>query len=102
MAPSAKRRKTNQPQRFLCFSCDVERTSSQFPDYNPSPECEHLINTCKACLKGWVEAQVESGNFTAGGEDGQAFGVKCPHPDCKGVMKNVNVGVAATKKVYER
>lgn len=26
------------------------------------------------------------------------FGVKCPHPECDGVMRNVNVQAAATKK----
>ena len=62
--------------RYLCSSCDVERTARAFPDYNPSSECDHLINTCKACLKAWVNVQIESAQFATGGEDGKSFGVK--------------------------
>jgi hypothetical protein len=60
-------------------------------------------------LKKWVEAQVEVGNFVkkigeeqdVEGQDAKRdllFGVKCPHPECDGVMRNVNVQAAATKK----
>ncbi len=139
MAPAVKRRKTEVP-KFLCYSCQTERVSSQFPDYNPGAECDHLIHTCKACLKQWVEVQVESGNFVkrtdveSGGNEenaraekrvddlqdgvqkveqkakegdeelskGLLFGIKCPHPDCDGVMRNVNVQMAAARKVYQR
>jgi hypothetical protein len=100
MAPAAKRRKTEQVEKYRCFSCDEHRTAKQFPDYNPSSECDHLINTCKGCLKKWVAAQVDSASFTVGGEDGKAFGVRCPQ--CDAVMKNVNIELAANKKVYEK
>lgn len=103
MAPAAKRRKTDtQAQRFLCYGCDVERTASQFPDYNPSSECEHLINTCKTCLKQWVAVQVDDTNFVKKPEDSKMFGVACPHPGCEGVMRAVNVEIAATQKVSAR
>ncbi|KAK5170313.1 uncharacterized protein LTR77_004900 [Saxophila tyrrhenica] len=129
MAPAAKKRKTaRDAPKFLCLSCQTERTSSQFPDYNPSAECEHLIHTCKNCLKKWVEVQVECSAFVkkTAAEDGAGvdaaegdervrkgeveegkpnsllFGIKCPHPDCKGVMRNVNVEMGATKKVYQK
>ena len=98
MAPAAKRRKTNKEPKYLCSSCDTERKGTSFPDVNPSSECHHLINTCKTCLKKWVAAQIENANFTTGGEDGKAFGVKCPQ--CDAVMKSVNVEDAGTKKVY--
>jgi len=132
MAPAAKKRKTNKPssvEKYLCFSCDTERLSKQFPDHNPASECEHLINTCKACLKTWVEVQIESANFVkTGGEDvkkvehsvvsdttedseddesgkngkkGGVFGIRCPQCE-EGVMKNVNVEMAVSKKVYQR
>lgn len=100
MAPAAKRRKTIKEMKYLCLSCDTERIGASFPDVNPSSECEHLINTCKTCLKKWVAAQIESANYTTGGEDGKAFGVKCPQ--CDAVMKNVNVEDAAVKKVYQQ
>ncbi|EME44851.1 hypothetical protein DOTSEDRAFT_169860 [Dothistroma septosporum NZE10] len=84
--------------RYLCSSCDVERTAGAFPDYNPSSECEHLINTCKDCLKAWVNVQIETAQFATGGENGKRFGVKCP--ECPAVMKNVNIQIATTKKMY--
>ena len=101
MAPATKKQKTDS-EKFPCFSCDTDRTSKQFPEYNPGPDCDHLINTCKTCLKKWVESNVEIANFALGREEGSVFGVKCPHPQCEGIMRNVNVEIAATKKVYER
>jgi len=101
MAPAAKHRKANaEVERFMCYGCDEQRTSKQFPDYNPSSDCEHLINICTKCLKKWIEVQVDNGNFTFGGKDGKALGIKCPQ--CPAVMKNVNVYIATTKKVYNR
>ena len=101
MAPAPKKRKTNTiVQKFRCFSCVADRGSSQFPDYNPSPDCEHLINTCKTCLKKWVQAKVESASFATGGEDGKIFGVKCPQ--CDAIMRSVNIEIAATKQVHKR
>ena len=101
MAPAAKKRKLDtNVEKFPCFSCDTLRLSKLFPDYNPSPDCDHLINTCKTCLKKWVAANVESSNFVTSGENGEIWGIKCPHPQCDAVMRNVNVEEAATKKVY--
>ena len=104
MAPASKRRKTTQTlPRFLCYGCDVARVPSQFPDCNPSADCQHLINTCTACLKKWVEAQVEAGSFkTDREEDGKVFGIACPHPGCQGTMKAEDVEQAATRKVFGR
>ena len=101
MAPATKKRKTdNNVEKFLCFSCDTYRLSTQFDDFNPTPDCDHLINHCKRCLKKWVESNVESATFAVGGEDGKIFGIKCPQ--CDGIMRSVNVEIATTKKVYER
>lgn len=102
MAPATKKRKTNDAiERFLCFSCVTERFSTQFPDYLPSRDCDHLINTCKTCLKKWVEAKVEGATFVKDGKDSKVFGVKCPQCD-DGIMKNGDIEVAATKKVYAK
>lgn len=86
-----------------------------FPDYNPSPDCEHLINTCKTCLRKWVEASIEDANFRTEALDGvgdggdregeakvkkEVWGIGCP--ECEGVMRAVNVQMAVPKKVYRR
>ncbi|KAI7189263.1 hypothetical protein KC343_g8496 [Hortaea werneckii] len=103
MAPASKRRKTtHDPPRFLCYGCDVARVPSQFPDCNPSADCQHLINTCTACLKKWVEAQVDAGGFKTDGQDSRFFGIACPHPGCTGTMKAGDVEDAATRKVFAR
>jgi hypothetical protein len=100
---SAKRRKTNAEPRFLCTCCDTERKNKQFPDYNPSPDCEHNIHTCKVCLRNWIEARVGSDDLiyllVDTPEGGKAFGIPCP--ECKAVMRNVNVEMAVSKKVYQ-
>lgn len=98
--PPTKKRKTQQTVKYLCYACDTERAPGAFPDYNPSSECDHLIHTCKNCLKAWIRAQVESGLFVTGGKDGKTFGIKCPQ--CPAVMRSVNVQMAATKTAHQR
>ena len=51
-------------------------------------------------MKKWVEVKVDGGTFVTGGEDGKAFGVKCPQ--CDGIMRNANIEIAATKKVHAK
>ena len=71
--------------RYLCYSCDTERTPGAFPDYNPSSECDHLINTCKGCLKQWVNVQIESAQYAVGEEKegrGKVLGVKVCKARC--------------------
>lgn len=50
-------------------------------------------------MRKWVETNVESANFTTS-EDGKVFGIKCT--ECDGIMRNVNVQAAVTKKVHNR
>jgi ariadne-1 len=71
-----------------------------FPDVNPTSECTHGVSTCQACVKKWVKAQIEGGQFTVikGEEDG--FGIVCP--ECPAVMKEINIQEVATKKVLQR
>lgn len=91
MAPATKRRKT-QPQRYECHTCMVSTISSQFPNSNPTSACEHLINTCKRCLKAWVESQIETSVFT-------------PHiacPECEQKMGRADVEGAVTQKLFAR
>lgn len=91
-APPPAKKKKNAPRRYYCSSCDADKTDKSFPDYNPSPDCDHLINTCKNCLKQWVNVQVEGGLHVTGGEgdaDGEkVFGIKCV--ECPGIMRAVS------------
>lgn len=108
MAPSRKR-KAMDVGRYECFNCAMDKPSKQFPDFNLSPDCEHLINTCKTCLRKWTESSIEDANFKTvsvpGGDKGAVttelvWGVGCPQ--CGGVMRAVNVESATTKKVFKR
>lgn len=110
MAPS-KKRKAAEIEKYACFSCAQDKPSRMFPDFNPSPDCDHMINTCKNCLRQWVEASIESANFKTdspggdGGEEGEGakagvWGVGCP--ECERVMRPVNIQIAIPKKSYKR
>lgn len=91
MAPANKRIKL-QPERYPCHTCLTDRTSSQFPDYNPTDTCDHLINTCRQCLRAWIVSQIESKAFTPH--------IKCPQ--CGEKMTRGDVELAVTKKVFAK
>ncbi|CAK4031015.1 E3 ubiquitin- ligase [Lecanosticta acicola] len=97
--PLSKRQKKVAPVRYLCYACDEEKAAGSFPEYNPSSECDHLIHTCKNCLKQWVNTQIEENLFITGGEDGKAYGIKCPQ--CDELMRNINIELATTKKFHQ-
>jgi ariadne-1 len=69
-----------------------DRTTGQFPDYNPTDTCDHLINTCKRCLKQWIESQIETTVFTPH--------IQCPQCDKK--MDSRDVEMAVPKKMFAR
>lgn len=101
-----RKRKAAQIEKYECFTCATEKPPKQFPDFNPSTDCKHLINTCRTCLKKWVESCIENAKFkatTTGGE-GEGlkaiWGVGCPQ--CESVMRSINVEAAVTKKVFKR
>lgn len=91
MAPATKRRKT-QLVRFHCQSCMTDRVASQFPEYNPTEQCEHLINTCTQCLKKWVEAQIDT----------KVFDPRIQCPECEEKMDSGDVRMALPKKAFAR
>jgi hypothetical protein len=94
-----KRQKAAGPT-YLCTSCDEHKTSRQFPDNCPATKCEHLINTCKACLKEWVNVQIESSHTTPTGDDGMLLGIACP--ECPELMLESDIQGATTKTTLER
>lgn len=134
--PDTKRRKTTSsitladrtltkkterpgPVKYYCYTCDTERVATQFPDYNPTDDCDHLINTCKACLKDWIAACVEGGQLPTvptAKEDSDSkddsdvvlantqvkttLGVHCP--ECTAVMHTDDVQRSAAKRVFDR
>jgi hypothetical protein len=91
MAPAAKRRKVAAP-RFECHTCLEDLTTGKFPDYNPTETCDHLINTCKKCLKEWVQSQIETTVFTPH--------IQCPQ--CVETMESNDVQMAVTKPLFAR
>jgi hypothetical protein len=123
---ASKKKAKKGPVRYLCITCDTNRQAKFFPDYNPTCECKHLINTCTACLKKWVAGQVEGAKTVVLGKEEQkgdeklkqekkggegaddkedkeernGLGIRCP--ECEMVMKNSDVQMAATIKVYAR
>lgn len=59
-SPRQRPKRPRQPTvLYHCLSCIADMPSRGFPDHNPSPECEHLINTCKKSLKGRADAQID-------------------------------------------
>ena len=88
MAPAAKRART-KAITYPCHTCLEDRTTGAFPDYNPTVTCDHLINTCKRCLKQWIESQIETSVFTPH--------IQCPQCDQK--MSSMDVEMALPKKM---
>jgi hypothetical protein len=95
-----KSQKKDTPTRYECHTCGENKTEKQFPDFNPSAECEHSIHICKACLRQWVDTCIESNQTTIGGDDGKTLGIQCP--ECPSLMRAVNIQIATIKKMYEQ
>jgi hypothetical protein len=91
MAP-AKKRQTIKAITYPCHTCLEDRTTGMFPEYNPTEICDHLINTCKRCLKQWIESQIETSVFTPH--------IQCPQCDQK--MSSTDLEMAVPKKMFAR
>lgn len=104
-SPPSKKRQTTQ-QKFLCGTCGDEKIGRSFPDYTPSADCEHLINTCKVCLRTWIDICVGSSEFirAVDGNGNSTFAIRCPDlfndKPCPAMMRPVNVEAAATEASY--
>jgi hypothetical protein len=100
----SKRQKKAAEEGYECQQCGEEKSSSSFPDDMPSSTCEHLIHTCKLCLKTWVNLQIANGSYVTQDERSEPildehgepiFGIRCPE-ECKGIMTSPEVLAATT------
>ena len=103
-----KRRRKGDPHtsrkkkvaRYHCLTCGETKHERHFADFNPSAECEHLINTCKSCLERYVDTQIEDTNVRIGGDDNKTFGIRCP--ECPAIMKADDIETAASENMFAR
>lgn len=106
-SPPTKRKQTIKP-RYLCDTCGAVKTGRSFPDYNPSAECEHLIHTCRVCLRRWIDVCISNHNYRIVDNEAGAstFAIRCPErfqgEPCPAMMRPVNVKAATTKASYEK
>ncbi|KAM0715097.1 hypothetical protein Q7P37_009562 [Cladosporium fusiforme] len=91
MGQFSKRRKL-AIQRYPCHTCLSDRASSLFPDYNPTATCDHLINTCKQCLRQWIESHMVGKAFTPN--------IQCPQ--CNEKMTRNDIEMAVTNSVFKK
>ncbi len=80
-----------QPVRYECVTCTRTLAASSFPKYLSTDKCQHLINTCKACLKAWITSQMGSTTYD-----------KIACPECPQIMQNSDMLIHATKADYAR
>lgn len=90
-----KRQKT----LYHCLTCEDNKLSQHFPDQNPSPDCTHLINTCKACLQTWVNIQIEQGFIVTNETDNTVFGLRCL--ECPATIQPATIQATATPETYQ-
>lgn len=84
---------------YHCRSCLSDLPSRNFPNYNPSPDCKYLINTCEECLQGWVDAQIKQNLAVTDEKDNTVFGLKCP--ECPASMQTRNLRAATSSEIYQ-
>ena len=78
-------------QKYDCTTCGLTLASSAFPNLLPTADCDHLINTCKSCLKNWVATQLDNTIYN-----------KLSCPECPEILQNGDVKAYATKSVYAK
>jgi hypothetical protein len=78
-----------QPARYDCTTCGRNLASSSFPKYLATNNCQHLVNTCKACSKAWVAAQLESVDYDQ---------IKCP--ECPETIADAGMKMLAAPAIY--
>lgn len=73
-----------------CATCGRTLSTSSYPKYI-TETCEHSVTTCKACLKTWFAAQLDTTTYDK---------ISCP--ECSEIFQNADVEKHAAKGVFER
>lgn len=89
-----KRRKAGH----RCVRCGRNKPSRSFPGTNPSPRCNHDINTCKECLQAWVDTQIRDDLLVADVGDNSSYRLRCP--ECPELIQAADVRAIATPEMY--
>ncbi|KAF2824125.1 hypothetical protein CC86DRAFT_408234 [Ophiobolus disseminans] len=96
--PEPKRPKVAK-NSYLCTTCAEVKSAGQFPSYNPNSACNHNINTCIACLKAWVNAQIADDYTVPTDNDDPELGIPCP--ECDMLMLAMNIEIATNKTMFK-
>ncbi|KAF2482800.1 hypothetical protein BDY17DRAFT_236396, partial [Neohortaea acidophila] len=78
------------PARKDCSTCGRTLSPGSFPKAATS-NCKHKATACKACLKKWITAQLDTVTYD---------NLACP--ECPQLLTNQDVKANATKPTYER
>lgn len=82
--------KTKQATKRDCATCGRILSTQSFPKHI-TDDCNHDVNTCKACVKAWIPAQLDSVTYD-----------KLSCPECPSILQNADVQKHAAKAVYDR
>ncbi|KAF2270912.1 hypothetical protein CC78DRAFT_5996 [Lojkania enalia] len=82
---------TNAPSKKDCIVCTNSRSLRHFPKRPPTAGCTHEINTCKSCLRSWIQSEFESKMFDQ---------IGCP--ECAIQMQYEDIQEFAPSQVFRR
>ena len=77
-----------------CVSCAFTLNYNAFPSRLPTSSCNHPRDTCRKCLRKWMETSLAN----SGG--GQSPAIICPQ--CSATMSYADVRLLASAAVFER
>lgn len=79
-----------KPSRRDCATCGRNLSTSSFPK-QITESCDHTVTTCKACVKAWIPAQLDSTTYD-----------KLSCPECPSILQKADVQKHAAKADYAR
>ncbi|KAF2109151.1 hypothetical protein BDV96DRAFT_472576, partial [Lophiotrema nucula] len=74
-----------------CIICAESRSIRRFSEHTPTSQCSHEINTCRRCLRTWIESEWKAKMWDQ---------LKCP--ECKAQMQFADVKAAAPSHILKR
>ena len=89
-SPKNRVTKSKNAPRRDCGTCGRTLAASSFPK-QITENCDHDVNSCKACVKAWIPARMEGNTYD-----------KLSCPECPSILQNEDVKKQAAKAVYER